>query len=114
MEAKNAVQALGALAQENRLAAFRALVQAGQDGVPAGELAKSLGLPNSSLSFHLSQLTHAGLIRQQRKGRSLIYSADYGAMNALMAYLTENCCGIDLACSTQAACIPIVEERKIA
>lgn len=95
MEAKHrvAVDALGALAQEHRLAAFRALVQAGSAGLPAGAIAERLGLPNSSLSFHLAALRNAGLVVQRREGRSLIYAADYGAMNALVGYLMENCCG---------------------
>lgn len=87
------VTALGALAQEHRLALFRLLVAAGEPGLPAGAIATELGLPNSSLSFHLAHLTRAGLIRQQRQGRSLIYTADYAAMNALVDFLTENCCG---------------------
>ena len=87
------VDALAALAQEHRLAVFRALVQAGPEGMAAGRIAEKLGLPNSSLSFHLAQLRHAGLVSQKREGRSLIYAADYGAMNALVGYLMENCCG---------------------
>jgi DNA-binding transcriptional ArsR family regulator len=93
MQGEEAVVALGALAQEHRLALFRLLVQAGADGMPAGAVAEALGIPNSSLSFHLAQLRRAGLARQERRGRSLIYSADYDAMNALIAYLMENCCG---------------------
>ena len=88
-----AVEALGALAQEHRLALFRLLVQAGDDGMPAGAIAEALGVPNSTLSFHLAHLTRAGLIQQRRQGRSLIYTADYAAMNALVGYLMENCCG---------------------
>lgn len=87
------VDALSALAQEHRLALFRLLVQAGEAGLPAGIIAERLGLPNSSLSFHLAHLTRAGLIRQRRQGRSLIYTADYAAMNGLVDYLMENCCG---------------------
>lgn len=87
------IKALSALAQEHRLAAFRLLVQAGEQGLTAGEIADRLGVPNSSLSFHLAHLTRAGLIRQQRQSRSLIYSADYAAMIALVGYLVENCCG---------------------
>ena len=87
------IAGLSALAQEYRLALFRLLVQAGQDGMAAGRIAEALSLPNSSLSFHLAQLQGAGLIEQERQGRSLIYRADYAAMNALIAYLTENCCG---------------------
>ena len=93
MKAEVAVGALGALAQEHRLALFRLLVQAGQKGLAAGAIAEALGVPNSSLSFHLSQLQGAGLIAQRREGRSLIYSADYAAMDRLVAYLLENCCG---------------------
>ena len=93
MQPAQAVDALGALAQEHRLALFRKLVQAGADGMAAGALAQELGIPNSSLSFHLSHLTRAGLIGQRREGRSLIYTADYEAMNRLVGYLMENCCG---------------------
>jgi DNA-binding transcriptional ArsR family regulator len=93
MDTKNVIAALGALAQENRLAAFRLLVEAGPEGLAAGLIAERLGVPPSSLSFHLAQLTRAGLIRQRRVSRSLIYSADFDAMNGLIGYLTENCCG---------------------
>lgn len=88
-----AIAALGALAQEHRLALFRLLVQAGPDGMAAGALAQALAVPNSSLSFHLALLTRAGLIEQRREGRSLIYTADYDAMDRLVGYLMENCCG---------------------
>src|SRR3546814_11645624 len=84
--------AWGALAQEHCLAVVRLVFQAGDEGMPAGAIAEALGVPNSSLSFHLAQLTRAGLIRQERQSRSLIYTADYAAMNALLGYLTENCC----------------------
>lgn len=99
MDGSAVVAALGALAQEHRLALFRLLVQAGEQGMPAGTIADALGVPNSSLSFHLAQLTRAGLIRQERQSRSLIYSADYTAMNDLVGYLMENCCG-GAECST--------------
>lgn len=92
MGSSDAVTALAALAQEHRLALFRLLVQAGPDGMAAGKLAEALGVPNSSLSFHLAALRDAGLATQRRDGRSLIYSADFAAMDALVAYLTENCC----------------------
>lgn len=88
-----AVRALGALAQEHRLAVFRLLVQAGPDGLPAGALAEALGVPASSMSFHLAQLANAGLVTQKRQSRSIIYAADFAAMNTLMAFMTENCCG---------------------
>ena len=93
MKPDSIIAGLSALAQEHRLALFRLLVQAGEDGMAAGRIAKALGLPNSSLSFHLGQLQSAGLIEQERQGRSLIYRAAFSTMNALIAYLTENCCG---------------------
>lgn len=93
MDQDRAIAALGALAQETRLALFRLLVARGPEGMPAGMIAEQLGVAPSSLSFHLQQLAHAGLIAQRRLGRQLIYSAEYGAMNELLAYLTENCCG---------------------
>lgn len=93
MDSPDVIRALGALAQEHRLAAYRRLVQAGDQGMPAGALATALEVPASSLSFHLAQLANAGLVSQRRRGRSIIYAADYAAMNALMGYLTENCCG---------------------
>lgn len=91
-ESAQVVSALAALAQEHRLAAFRLLVEAGPDGVSAGDLADRLAIPRSSLSFHLNQLMQAGLIVQRRESRSLIYSADFAAMTALVGFLTENCC----------------------
>lgn len=93
MDAGRAVGALGALAQEHRLAVFRLLVQAGPEGLAAGEVSARIGVPPSSLSFHLAQLAQAGLVSQQRKSRSIIYRADLSAMTALIGYLTENCCG---------------------
>ena len=92
IDAGQATEALAALAQEHRLAAFRLLVQAGNKGMPAGAIAEALGVPASSLSFHLAQLRQAGLIRQERQHRSLIYRADSTVMNGLIAYLWENCC----------------------
>jgi ArsR family transcriptional regulator, arsenate/arsenite/antimonite-responsive transcriptional repressor len=98
MNEKTAISALGALAQETRLKAFRLLVEAGPDGMPAGAIADALGVPAPTLSFHLAQLTHAGLILQRRDSRLLIYSANFPAMNTLIAYLTENCCGGAASC----------------
>ncbi|MCW3836168.1 metalloregulator ArsR/SmtB family transcription factor [Sphingomonas canadensis] len=109
--AAHAVEALGALAQEHRLAVFRLLVQAGAPGMAAGAIAGAVGLPGSSLSFHLAHLTRAGLVTQERRGRSLIYRADFAAMNALLGYLMENCCG-GAACAPAAA--PEATERKSA
>jgi ArsR family transcriptional regulator, arsenate/arsenite/antimonite-responsive transcriptional repressor len=113
VQAKVAIEALGALAQEHRLALFRLLVQAGERGMAAGAIADALGVPNSSLSFHLAQLNRAGLIRQERQHRSLIYRANYAAMNALVGYLMENCCA-GAECGTDAACEPPPLERKSA
>ena len=92
MEVNEVVAALGALAQESRLAVFRLLVRRGPDGAAAGEVAEDLGIPPATLSFHLAQLGHAGLVRSRREGRRIIYSADYDGMGALMAFLTEKCC----------------------
>ena len=105
MKAAEAIEALGALAQEHRLALFRLLIEAGPEGLAAGALADALAVPHSSLSFHLSQLNRAGLIEQRRDGRSLIYSANYDAMNGLIGYLTENCCG-------GADCAPAVSAKR--
>ena len=99
METLQAVAALGALAHETRLQVFRMLVQRGPDGLPAGVIAAELDMPPSSLTFHLQQLTHAGLITQRRVSRQLIYATDFTAMNDVVAYLTENCCGGAMACA---------------
>lgn len=92
MKQTSVVRALAALAQASRLRAFRALVVAGQDGATPTVLAKRLKVTSATLSFHLKALVHAGLITQERSGRNLIYRADYERMNALLAYMTENCC----------------------
>jgi ArsR family transcriptional regulator, arsenate/arsenite/antimonite-responsive transcriptional repressor len=92
MEKMDAIAALGALAQESRLDIFRLLVQSGAEGLPAGQIGERLGLPSATLSFHLNQLRHAGLVTFRREGRSLIYAAEYPAMNDLIGFLTENCC----------------------
>jgi DNA-binding transcriptional ArsR family regulator len=97
MDKKDAIMALGALAQETRLDLFRLLVTVGPEGLPAGVIAERLGVLPASLSFHLQQLVRAGLITQRRLSRQIIYSAEYSAMNDLLAYLTENCCGRDAA-----------------
>ncbi len=93
MDSDQAVNALGALAHDTRLALFRMLVERGPEGLSAGSIAERLAVPPSSLSFHLQHLHRAGLITQRRLHRQLIYAAEYGAMNALLAYLTDNCCG---------------------
>jgi ArsR family transcriptional regulator, arsenate/arsenite/antimonite-responsive transcriptional repressor len=111
MESASVVEALSALAQDHRLAVFRQLVQAGENGMPAGAIALALGIPNSSLSFHLAQLRNAGLIEQERQHRSLIYRANYPAMNALLRYLTENCCA-GAGCDADSTCENTTSERK--
>ena len=111
MQAEAVIRALAALAQAHRLAVYRLLVQAGTDGLAAGALADAVGVPASSMSFHLAQLANAGLVSQRRQSRSIIYAADYAAMNALMAYMTENCCG-GLPCGADAACPPASEPAK--
>jgi len=92
MEKQDALSALAALAQETRLDVFRLLVRAGPDGLAAGEVGDALGLPSATLSFHLKELTSAGLLRFERVGRSRIYRPDFTAMNALLGFLTANCC----------------------
>ena len=99
METKQAIDALSALAQESRLAIFRLLVQAGPQGLPAGAIGEKLDVPPATLSFHLAGLTRAGLAQSRQEGRFVIYSASFDSMNALVAFLTENCCG-------GAACAP--------
>jgi len=118
MEAKLAIAALGALAHETRLAVYRLLVQRGPDGMSAGTIAQALELSPSSLTFHLQQLTHAGLITQRRLSRQLIYATDFAVMNALMGYLTENCCGggaMSLpACCPQATGTALASDKRSA
>jgi DNA-binding transcriptional ArsR family regulator len=105
MEIKTAVEALGALAQESRLAVFRLLVQAGKEGVAAGVLGEQLSIPPATLSFHLKTLAHAGLIQSRNEGRFVIYSANYAGMDTLIAYLTEHCCAGDAAqCAPRKPC----------
>lgn len=92
MKISQAVRALAALAQESRLETFRLLVRAGTDGVPAGKIAEELGVPAATMSFHLKELTNAGLVEQRREGRSIIYSLQVEAMQSLLAFLVEDCC----------------------
>ncbi len=93
MESKSAVASLSALAHDGRLAAFRLLVQAGPQGLAAGEIARRLEILPNTLSASLNVLSHAGLVRSRRDGRSVIYTADYDAMRELLAFLMEDCCG---------------------
>ena len=111
MNPKSVVTALSALAQETRLAVFRLLVQAGPAGLSASQIAEGVGIAPSLLSFHLKELLHAGLVTQVREGRSLIYTAEFEAMNGLLGYLTENCCGgnpcspvAKVVCATNSGC----------
>ena len=92
MKERDIIKALAALAQPHRIKAFRALVVAGHEGLTAGVIAEELAIPAATLSFHLKELAHAGLITQERSGRNLIYRADFAQMNGVLAYLTENCC----------------------
>ena len=101
MNSGQAVQALAALAHDTRLALFRILVERGPEGLAAGAIAERLGVPPSSLTFHVQHLHRAGLVTQRRLSRQLIYAAEFGAMNGLVGFLTENCCG-----QGAAACLP--------
>ena len=98
MEEQQAVKALAALAHPARLQLFRLLVVAGQQGLTPGAMGEPLGLPAATMSFHLKELTNAGLIGQERDGRYLIYRAAFSQMNALLSYLTENCCQGESCC----------------
>ena len=93
METKAVIAALAALAQDTRLQVFRLLVQVGPSGMAATKIAEQLGTPSSSLSFHLKELTHAGLIVPRQDGRFNIYAANFDTMNCLLSFLTESCCG---------------------
>jgi ArsR family transcriptional regulator, arsenate/arsenite/antimonite-responsive transcriptional repressor len=107
METSNAVAALAALAQQNRLEIFRLLVQAGPPGMAAGQVAEKLGLAPNTLTFHFDRLRFAGLVTVRRDGRSMIYAARFDAMNGLVAFLTENCCqGAAETCAPAAICKP--------
>jgi DNA-binding transcriptional ArsR family regulator len=110
MEKINAVAALAALAQDNRLDVFRLLVQAGPDGLPAGEVANALKIAPNTLTFHFDRLRTAGLVTVRREGRSMIYAARYEAMNGLIAFLTENCCQ-GAPCAPAASCKPARARR---
>ena len=121
MEAKAAVAALAALAQETRLAIFRLLMQAGPRGVAAGGIGEKLDVPPATLSFHLKELSHAGLIASRQEGRFIYYSANFERMAALMTFLTQNCCqGMPQECLTVVetalgrCCGPDKSKRKLA
>ena len=113
MKKPQALAGLVALAQENRLDVFRLLVQIGPEGMPAGDVAARLGISPNNLTFHFDKLREAGLITVRREGRSMIYSAHYDAMNALLGYLTENCCqGAAANCATP-ACKPTTVTKQV-
>lgn len=111
METNAAVTALSALAQTSRLAVFRALVQAGPAGMAAGKISELANMPPSSLSFHLKELSHAGLVTSRQDGRFVIYTAQFDVMNALLGFLTENCCGGNPCASV---CSPACSPEKAA
>src|SRR5713226_8181500 len=112
MRKADAVAALAALAQDHRLETYRLLVQAGPEGLPAGEVAATIGLPPNTLTFHFDRLREAGLVSVRRDGRSMIYAARYDTMNALLGYLTENCCkGAPDLCAP-AACRPARASKR--
>jgi DNA-binding transcriptional ArsR family regulator len=107
MKTNDAIKSLAALAQATRLEIFRLLVQKGPEGMAASAIAEKVGLPNATLSFHIKGLTHAGLVNARQDGRFIYYAADYSAMNDLVGYLTENCCGGQ-------SCAPQIAEPKTA
>jgi ArsR family transcriptional regulator len=113
MEKMDAVTALAALAQDNRLDVFRLLVQAGPDGMPAGAVAEALDLAPNTLTFHFDRLRVAGLVAVRREGRSMIYAARFETMNALLGFLTENCCGGVAPCSPSRECKPARKRSKV-
>jgi DNA-binding transcriptional ArsR family regulator len=111
MKSSEAIAALGALASESRLAVFRLLVKRGPDGFTPSELVKRLDVPAPTLSFHLKELVHAGLVKSRREGRNLYYGPDVGHMNALVNFLTENCCSLaDEACDAE--CKPVAAPSR--
>jgi DNA-binding transcriptional ArsR family regulator len=112
MEKIDAVSALAALAQDNRLDIFRLLVQAGPEGMPAGAIADALDLAPNTLTFHFDRLRNADLVTSRRDGRSIIYAARFEAMNGLIAFLTENCCG-GVSCTPVAASKPARKRAKV-
>jgi ArsR family transcriptional regulator, arsenate/arsenite/antimonite-responsive transcriptional repressor len=112
MEKSDAITALAALAQDNRLDVYRLLVQAGPEGLPAGQVAAALGLAPNTLTFHFDRLRVAGLVTVRREGRSMIYAARFETMNALLGYLTESCCkGAPESCAP-ALCRPARTSKR--
>lgn len=114
MKTTDAVAALGALAQANRLDVFRLLVQAGPEGMPAGGVAEALDLAPSALTFHFDRLRQAGLVTVRREGRSMIYAARYETMNGLLSFLRENCCaGVPKSQGTKSRCAPTRSKKHV-
>ena len=108
MKTRDAVRALAALAQDTRLAVYRLLVQQGPSGLAAGEIAAALAISPATLSFHLKEMSHAGLVMARQESRFIFYSADFSAMNELLAFMTENCCAADCGPhSPTQACKPV-------
>ena len=105
METKEAISALSAIAQESRLAIFRLLVQAGPEGLIASKISEQLGIPASSLSFHLKELSYAEMVAVKQDGRFMIYTANFDTMNGLLSFLTDNCCGGNPCSSTSTAAV---------
>lgn len=105
MKINSAVKALAALAQETRLSIFRILVQTGEAGLSAGQIAKTLNIPNATLSFHLKELSNAGLITARQESRFIYYAANFTAMNELLGFLTENCCAGNPCGSEDMCCV---------
>jgi ArsR family transcriptional regulator, arsenate/arsenite/antimonite-responsive transcriptional repressor len=114
MKDKDLVEALGALAQDSRLAVYRLLVKRGPEGYPAGEIAERLGIPGPTLSFHLKALAQAELVTTRKESRFIYYSANFERMNGLVAYLTENCCSLGSTCDPSCAPAKPAAKRRSA
>ena len=112
MELKNAMNAFASLAQETRLQVFKLLIEYGRTGAPAGKLSEKLGVPQNTLSFHLSHLSHAGLVNSKRDGKQIIYSANCDSIEELISYLKENCCILESPADGSNACCPSPEEKE--
>ncbi len=112
MENEDIVGALAALAQDSRLAVYRLLVKRGPEGLAVGEISERLEIPGPTLSFHLKELAQAGLVTARKQSRFVYYAANFDRMNALLAYLTENCCGVGAACAPVCAPNKTIERKK--
>jgi DNA-binding transcriptional ArsR family regulator len=114
MNSKDVVESLAALAQDSRLGVYRLLVKRGPEGFAAGDIAERLKIPSPTLSFHLKALSHAGLLTIRKESRFIYYSANFERMNAVIGYLTENCCSLGSVCTTSCAPAVIANKRKSA